>query len=136
MSIKHELAAVAEAAAAALLSNRQKRRDSRPTIAYLKSLATKRPDLIELPSSVRPLTAALRAIRPHQWAKNALLLLPALAAHVPFSWSVLTTLLAGFVAFSLAASAIYVVNDLVDLPHDRLHPTKRRRPFAARCGCP
>ena len=91
----------------------------------------RRPDLIELPSSMRPLAASLRAIRPHQWAKNALLLLPALAAHVPFSWSVLTTLLAGFVAFSLAASAIYVINDLVDLPHDRRHPSKRRRPFAA-----
>jgi 4-hydroxybenzoate polyprenyltransferase len=40
-------------------------------------------------------------------------------------------MLAGFVAFGLAASAIYVLNDLVDLPNDRRHPTKRQRPFAS-----
>jgi 4-hydroxybenzoate polyprenyltransferase len=73
----------------------------------------------------------LRALRPHQWAKNALLMLPALAAHLPVTLSVLGVLLSGFVAFSLAASAIYVLNDLVDLPHDRCHVRKRRRPFAA-----
>jgi 4-hydroxybenzoate polyprenyltransferase len=71
------------------------------------------------------------ALRPHQWAKNALLFLPALAAHVDWSVSTLRTLGAGFLAFSLLASAVYLVNDLLDMPHDRAHPTKRLRPIAA-----
>jgi 4-hydroxybenzoate polyprenyltransferase len=80
--------------------------------------------------------ALLRALRPHQWAKNALLLTPALLAHLlPWQsesaarqW---TQLLAATAAFCLMASAVYVVNDLVDLAADRQHPHKRRRPFAA-----
>lgn len=73
----------------------------------------------------------VRALRPHQWAKNALLLAPALTAHLTWSAGLIVRLLLGFVAFSLAASAIYLVNDLADLPHDRRHPRKRRRPLAA-----
>ena len=91
----------------------------------------RRPDLITLASGSSTLRGCIRALRPHQWSKNALLLLPALAAHLAFSLSAILHLLAGLVAFSLTASAIYVVNDLVDLPHDRVHLTKRRRPFAA-----
>lgn len=74
--------------------------------------------------------ALARALRPHQWVKNVLLLVPLLAGHVfaPMPW--LMALL-GMVAFSLAASAIYVVNDLLDLEADRLHATKCRRPFAS-----
>ena len=71
-----------------------------------------------------------RALRPHQWVKNALLLLPLLAAH-SFSWAALAHVLLGMVAFSAAASSIYVVNDLLDLEADRLHPKKCRRPFAS-----
>lgn len=72
----------------------------------------------------------LRALRPHQWVKNVLLLLPLIAAH-DFGWSLLGPVLLGMVAFSAAASSIYIVNDLLDLEADRLHPTKRHRPFAA-----
>ena len=74
--------------------------------------------------------ALLKAIRPHQWVKNILLLLPLLAAHRFDSGSLLLVLL-GMVAFSAAASSIYVVNDLVDLEADRLHPKKCKRPFAS-----
>lgn len=74
--------------------------------------------------------ALLKAIRPHQWVKNILLLLPLLAAHRFDSGSLLLALL-GIVAFSAAASSIYVVNDLVDLEADRLHPKKCKRPFAS-----
>jgi 4-hydroxybenzoate polyprenyltransferase len=80
--------------------------------------------------------AALRATRPHQWVKNVLLLPPLLLAHVlpwhgdgPLRQWLSVGL--GFVAFCLAASAIYVVNDLKDIETDRRHPTKRRRPFAS-----
>lgn len=72
----------------------------------------------------------VKALRPHQWVKNVLLLVPLLAAHSFTPWPWLVTLLA-ILAFSLAASSIYVVNDLLDLEADRLHATKRRRPFAS-----
>ncbi len=75
--------------------------------------------------------ALLKALRPHQWVKNLLLLLPMIAAH-RFDTVTLLPILLGMVAFSLAASAIYIVNDLLDLEADRLHPVKCRRPFA--CG--
>lgn len=72
--------------------------------------------------------AMLRSMRLYQWSKNALLFLPVLAAHDP---SALGAALLGFLAFCLTASAVYVVNDLIDLPADRAHPRKRLRPFAA-----
>lgn len=72
----------------------------------------------------------VRAFRPHQWVKNVLLLLPMLAAH-DFSLPTLLLVLLGVAAFSAAASTIYIVNDLLDLEADRLHPTKQVRPFAS-----
>lgn len=72
----------------------------------------------------------LRAIRPHQWLKNSLVFLPMLAAH-KLTWEMFGLSLAAFVAFSLVASSAYVLNDLLDLPADRNHPRKCRRPFAA-----
>lgn len=73
----------------------------------------------------------LRAVRPHQWAKNLLLFVPALAAHLPWGVSLWMSLLVGFTAFSATASAIYLLNDLLDLPHDRRHARKRNRPLAS-----
>jgi len=72
----------------------------------------------------------VRAIRPHQWVKNILLVLPMIAAH-NFALPTLMMVLLGMIAFSAAASSIYIVNDLLDLEADRLHPKKRFRPFAA-----
>ncbi len=74
--------------------------------------------------------ALLRALRPHQWVKNVLLLLPMIAAH-QFDLATLALVLLGMAAFSAAASSIYIINDLLDLEADRLHPTKCRRPFAS-----
>jgi len=76
------------------------------------------------------LKALWKAIRPHQWVKNILLILPMIAAH-RFDLETLIPILFGIVAFSAAASSIYIVNDLLDLEADRLHPTKCRRPFAS-----
>jgi 4-hydroxybenzoate polyprenyltransferase len=72
----------------------------------------------------------LKAIRLHQWAKNALIFLPLLLAH---AWSLgpIVGSLIAFVSFGLCASATYIVNDLLDLEADRKHLRKRRRPFAA-----
>lgn len=72
----------------------------------------------------------IRALRPHQWVKNVLLFLPMLAAH-DFTMATFLPVLLGLVAFSAAASSIYIVNDLLDLEADRLHKTKHRRPFAS-----
>ncbi len=72
----------------------------------------------------------LRAMRLHQWAKNLLIFVPAVAAH-RVSLPVLAAASAAFVAFSLVASSVYLLNDLLDLPHDRAHPVKARRPFAS-----
>ncbi|WP_084580588.1 UbiA family prenyltransferase [Sphingomonas azotifigens] len=72
----------------------------------------------------------LRALRVHQYAKNALIFLPMLAAHA-LKLDLFVNCLLAFVAFSMAASAIYLVNDLVDITHDRAHPSKRNRPIAA-----
>ena len=75
------------------------------------------------------LRSVLRALRPHQWAKNLLLFVPALLAH-KVDAATLARVCAAFVSFSACASAIYVVNDLADLQPDRDHPKKRSRPFA------
>lgn len=72
--------------------------------------------------------AILKALRPHQWAKNMLLFLPLLAAH---DFSQLFPVVLAFVAFCLTASSVYVINDLMDLAADRTHPRKRLRPFAS-----
>jgi 4-hydroxybenzoate polyprenyltransferase len=76
------------------------------------------------------LSAWVRLLRPHQWAKNALIGLPLLTAHA-FALAPLVQCLLAFVAFSLCASSVYVVNDLIDIQADRGHPTKSRRPFAS-----
>ncbi len=75
-------------------------------------------------------SAYLRALRPHQWMKNVLIFLPLMAAHQFDAASIMMALMA-FVAFSLAASSVYVLNDLLDLAADRVHPRKRNRPFAS-----
>jgi 4-hydroxybenzoate polyprenyltransferase len=76
--------------------------------------------------------ALVRALRPHQWVKNLLLFLPLLAAHQLANGAALLTATLGFIAFSLTASSVYVLNDLLDLSADRRHPRKCQRPFA--CG--
>lgn len=79
---------------------------------------------------VSPFKAWLKALRIHQWAKNILLFLPMLLGHAIKPALIAASLLA-FVSFGLCASATYVVNDLLDIEADRLHPRKRRRPFAS-----
>ena len=73
----------------------------------------------------------LRAIRLHQWLKNLLVFLPLLAAHKFLDAEAVVAAVQAFLAFGLCASGVYVLNDLLDLPADRLHPRKRLRPFAS-----
>ena len=72
----------------------------------------------------------VKALRIHQYAKNTLLFVPALTSHT-FDPATLVLVLFGFFAFSAAASAAYLLNDLIDIGADRRHPTKRNRPFAS-----
>lgn len=77
------------------------------------------------------LRALVKELRVHQWAKNALVVLPVvLAPGLPKLHVLGQALIAAF-AFSLCASSGYVLNDLLDLPADRAHKTKRKRPFAS-----
>lgn len=73
----------------------------------------------------------VKAIRVHQWVKNALIAVPLLASHLYFTSDLLLACIIGFLAYSFAASSVYVLNDLLDLAADRQHATKCRRPFAS-----
>ena len=78
-----------------------------------------------------PLRLWLRAMRLHQWAKNVLVFVPALASHRIVEPPVAGAALLAFVWFGVCASATYLINDLLDLQDDRRHRWKRTRPFAA-----
>lgn len=73
----------------------------------------------------------LKAVRLHQWLKNILIFVPLFVAHRVDEAGLLTDALLAFFAFGMCASSVYLLNDLLDLPSDRLHPRKRMRPFAS-----
>jgi len=75
--------------------------------------------------------AVWRALRPIQWVKNVLLFVPLLLGHEFGNMQKLLACCLAFVAFSACASAVYVLNDLLDIEADRHHPVKRKRPFAS-----
>jgi 4-hydroxybenzoate polyprenyltransferase/phosphoserine phosphatase len=72
-----------------------------------------------------------KALRMHQWAKNALIFVPVAAAHRMLDSSSLSHAVLAFIAFSLCASSVYLLNDMLDLEADRQHHSKCHRPFAA-----
>ena len=73
----------------------------------------------------------LYGIRVHQWLKNLLVFVPLLPMMNELTQSMVVAAVAMFFAFSTCASAIYIVNDLLDLETDRQHHRKKRRPFAS-----
>jgi phosphoserine phosphatase len=79
----------------------------------------------------RPVRELFRALRPHQWSKNALVFVPLLTSHSYFNVDSVLASLSAFVAFCLCASALYLLNDLIDIHEDRQHPRKRQRPLAS-----
>lgn len=76
------------------------------------------------------LRSIVRALRVHQWAKNALLYVPLLLSHQLQTPRLIAAVLA-FACFSASASATYILNDLLDIEADRRHARKQRRPFAS-----
>lgn len=77
------------------------------------------------------ITSILKIIRPYQWVKNILVFTPLLMAHnFNFHNFILST--KAFIIFSLIASSIYIINDMIDVKSDQNHPFKKYRPLAAK----
>ena len=100
-----------------------------PEARFLRQVKGRFPEARAIGEPPRP-ADRLAALRPHQWLKNLLVFVPLLAAH-SFGWPAILRSVLGFVALSLTASSLYLVNDLVDLARDRGHHSKRRRPLAS-----
>jgi 4-hydroxybenzoate polyprenyltransferase len=83
-------------------------------------------------SSEKKMMSLLNAMRPYQWGKNLLLFVPLVLAHKVNNLELVLRTFIAFTTFSLCASAVYILNDLLDLDSDRQHPDKKYRPFA--CG--
>ena len=83
------------------------------------------------PDEPRRLKTWFKLLRWHQWLKNILIAVPLVLSHGLGDFGLVMQTAIAFVSFSFAASAIYIVNDLFDMPADRNHATKRRRPLAA-----
>lgn len=77
------------------------------------------------------LRAYVKALRLQQWSKNILVFVPVVMAHRFLDAGAVGNALAAFICFGLVASAIYLMNDIMDLRQDRRHPSKCRRPFAS-----
>ena len=77
------------------------------------------------------LGSILKAVRPHQWVKNIFVAAPVVFAKRIGDLHSDLRAGAAFAAFCLLSSAVYLVNDLVDIEKDREHPTKRHRPIAS-----
>ncbi len=72
-----------------------------------------------------------KAIRVHQWTKNALIFLPLILAHKIGDVDAIINAIHAFFAFAMTASSVYLINDLLDLESDRRHPDNKKRPFAS-----
>jgi 4-hydroxybenzoate polyprenyltransferase len=79
--------------------------------------------------SIAWLKPLLKTMRPRQWIKNGLLVIPLIFDKQLTNWPALARIIVGFVLFCLLSSIIYIINDLVDLEADRKHPQKRQRPI-------
>jgi 4-hydroxybenzoate polyprenyltransferase len=106
---------------------------ARPVIGLLRKAEHKKINLkvIDRGSgfSLRPV---IKLLRPHQWLKNVLLVVPALTAvEYVFDQNILLILVLAFISFGLCASSVYVLNDLIDIDNDRAHNRKKFRPIAA-----
>ena len=73
----------------------------------------------------------LKEMRVYQWVKNVLVFVPLLASHQFVYLQQATSAAIAFLAFSLCASSVYLLNDMLDLEADRAHTRKRNRPFAS-----
>jgi 4-hydroxybenzoate polyprenyltransferase len=77
------------------------------------------------------LGAVIRELRPHQWVKNLIIFVPLVTSHKFVEAALVMKAVLAFIAFSLCASGVYVLNDVLDLEADRQHERKKRRPLAS-----
>jgi 4-hydroxybenzoate polyprenyltransferase len=80
---------------------------------------------------IQTLKALIKTMRPRQWMKNVLLFTALIFDQQLTNLPAFLNTLAGFMLFSLAASTVYIINDLEDLEADQQHPQKRLRPIAS-----
>jgi 4-hydroxybenzoate polyprenyltransferase len=102
-----------------------------PTSCITRLRQAEKRIILVYPRTRPVLRAYIKAIRVHQWLKNLLVFVPLGLSHQIRNWPLLGDTVLGFLAFSMVASAGYVMNDLLDLEADRKHPSKRKRPFAS-----
>jgi 4-hydroxybenzoate polyprenyltransferase/phosphoserine phosphatase len=102
----------------------------RTPAAVRRALADRDGEVEYLPAERPTWRVWAKLLRVHQYAKNVLIFVPLFLAH-KFSLGAITDAILAFLAFSLCASSVYVLNDLADLQADRRHPTKRNRPLAS-----
>jgi decaprenyl-phosphate phosphoribosyltransferase len=79
----------------------------------------------------KKLFSIISLLRPHQWLKNLLILFPPFFARTIGKPDVLSAIVPSLVSFSLAASSVYIINDVLDRESDKHHPDKRRRAIAS-----
>ena len=72
-----------------------------------------------------------KMIRTYQWVKNFLIFLPLILAHKFLDVNLLLKALVAFFSFSFLASSVYIINDIMDVESDRIHPSKKNRPIAS-----
>lgn len=101
-----------------------------PPAAVRRQLLALDPQAMILERAAGRLKDWPRLLRVHQWVKNVLVFVPLVTAH-HFDPAAFLAAFGAFLAFSLAASGVYILNDLVDLDADRKHRSKRHRPLAS-----
>jgi len=72
-----------------------------------------------------------RLMRPWQWYKNLVIFIPLIFASQLFNTSLWPIIMSGFIFLCLVSSVSYIINDVMDLKKDRMHPDKRKRPIAS-----
>ncbi len=89
-------------------------------------------ELLQLvPTPNNKVSKILKMIRVHQWTKNLIVFIPALTSHKIFDAKVFNSAFITVIAFSLIASSVYLINDIVDVFNDRAHNRKKNRPIAS-----
>lgn len=101
-----------------------------PSKAFLQSIAVRNGPTTGIPRRSR-LSALIKASRLHQLAKNALIFVPAVLSGTIVDLTALINCVLAFLALGLVAIGTYLINDMIDLAHDRRHWSKRFRPIAS-----
>ncbi|WP_247986071.1 UbiA family prenyltransferase [Bradyrhizobium sp. 186] len=101
-----------------------------PSKAVKRRLFALKGNCVALDDGTAGRRAWFRALRVHQYVKNLLIFVPSLTSHRFTLANIITDVMA-FLAFCACASAVYILNDLLDLKSDRAHSSKRARPFAS-----